>query len=172
MAKATQHGASVWLPAGAEPPPDLPDSVRLTGPGGAAAEQRRKKRREATAKVTAKAAEKATKDTAVEESVEGEPDVLWICKGCGTSYSVDAPRCPQCGSIDHVEQGSAEDPAREPAEEGTDYDALTVDQLRDELGERGLPKSGNKAELVLRLQADDLENARPADAQGEDGTSH
>jgi ABC-type ATPase with predicted acetyltransferase domain len=26
---------------------------------------------------------------------------LWICDACGTAYSVDAPRCPQCGDSVH-----------------------------------------------------------------------
>jgi hypothetical protein len=29
----------------------------------------------------------------------------WVCAGCTTTYSVGAPRCPHCGSIEHVEQG-------------------------------------------------------------------
>jgi len=224
--------------------------------------------------------------------------VLWICRGCTAAYSVGAPRCPQCGSSDHYEQGSEDEampkisrengpsdattyppadleedtsgayeaarqrhaaghaspadhafllshkPAVEdvgdadvplgvvgesgpelvdlpggaralpPIEDGHpervlegdgepsegvelpadgverevtldgpetvtagvsmvdefDYDGQTVDWLRSHLKDRGLSTSGNKAELVLRLQADDRENARPADAEGVDGT--
>jgi hypothetical protein len=51
-----------------------------------------------------------------------------------------------------------------------DYDTWTLAALRTELGARELSTSGNKAELVMRLQADDLENARPADGEGVDGT--
>lgn len=40
--------------------------------------------------------------------------MLWICKACTTPYSVDAPRCPQCGSTTHVEQGSPEHEAVRP----------------------------------------------------------
>lgn len=29
----------------------------------------------------------------------------WVCDGCTTVYSVDAPRCPHCGSTNHHEQG-------------------------------------------------------------------
>lgn len=31
--------------------------------------------------------------------------MLWICKGCRTAYSVDAPSCPHCKGTEHVEQG-------------------------------------------------------------------
>lgn len=31
--------------------------------------------------------------------------MLWICLGCSAAYSVGAPRCPQCGGDDHVDQG-------------------------------------------------------------------
>lgn len=42
----------------------------------------------------------------------------WVCLGCETVYSVDAPRCPQCGGKKHVEQGGKGDPtlASESAE--------------------------------------------------------
>ena len=29
----------------------------------------------------------------------------WVCTECTTTYSVGAPRCPHCGSTEHVEQG-------------------------------------------------------------------
>jgi RNA polymerase subunit RPABC4/transcription elongation factor Spt4 len=29
----------------------------------------------------------------------------WVCVECTTVYSVGAPRCPHCGSAEHVEQG-------------------------------------------------------------------
>lgn len=34
--------------------------------------------------------------------------MLWICTHCTTAYSVEAPRCPHCGSTAYVEQGSAD----------------------------------------------------------------
>lgn len=38
------------------------------------------------------------------------------------------------------------------------YDEMTLEQLRAELVERDLPKSGNKPELVARLEQDDQNN--------------
>jgi len=39
------------------------------------------------------------------------------------------------------------------------YDAMTVDQLKAELTERGLPVSGTKPELIARLRGADTEEA-------------
>lgn len=43
--------------------------------------------------------------------------MLWLCNGCGTSYSVDAPHCPQCSATEHH---TSEDPTPEqkPVETG------------------------------------------------------
>lgn len=30
----------------------------------------------------------------------------WVCAGCATVYSVDALRCPHCGSTDYHEDGT------------------------------------------------------------------
>lgn len=43
---------------------------------------------------------------------------------------------------------TAEAPAEETLEE------MTVEELKDELERRGLPKSGNKDELIARLEED------------------
>jgi hypothetical protein len=51
------------------------------------------------------------------------------------------------------------------AVEGLGYDVWTKDELVAELDARGLPKSGNKPELIERLDQDDL--AKAADAEGE-----
>lgn len=45
-----------------------------------------------------------------------------------------------------------------PAEDAvgdSDYEGWTKDELSEELEKRGLPKSGNKDELISRLQEDD-----------------
>lgn len=42
-------------------------------------------------------------------------------------------------------------------EDGGDRSGLTVDQLKAELGSRGLPTSGTKPELIARLRAADTE---------------
>ena len=48
---------------------------------------------------------------------------------------------------------ASQNQAQAPA--GGDYDGLNKDELQDELGARGLPKSGNKDELVQRLRDHD-----------------
>jgi ribosomal protein L22 len=47
-----------------------------------------------------------------------------------------------------------------PPDEG--WESLKVDELKTELEARGLPKSGNKAELVARLEEDDASGGAPA----------
>lgn len=32
--------------------------------------------------------------------------MLWICNPCTSAYSVDAPRCPECGADDHIDEGT------------------------------------------------------------------
>jgi large subunit ribosomal protein L22 len=56
-------------------------------------------------------------------------------------------------------------PERREAPEGG-WDSLKVDELRDELDVRGLPKSGKKDELVARLEEDDASGGEAAAAEG------
>lgn len=43
--------------------------------------------------------------------------------------------------------------------EPSEYDTWTVDELKEELGDRDLSQDGNKADLIARLLKDDDENA-------------
>ena len=47
----------------------------------------------------------------------------------------------------------------------SDWQSMKVDELKAELESRGLPKSGNKAELIARLEEADAE-AAPAETEG------
>ena len=49
--------------------------------------------------------------------------------------------------------------------EVTGYEALSKDDLVAELEARELPKSGNKPDLIERLEADDAEKAEAAEAE-------
>ena len=57
------------------------------------------------------------------------------------------------GELGHIPDGG------EAAVEGLGYDVWTKDELMAELEERGLPKSGNKPELIERLDQDDAAKA-------------
>lgn len=39
----------------------------------------------------------------------------------------------------------------------SEYEGMTKDELQEELESRGLPKTGNKDELIARLQENDSE---------------
>ena len=64
----------------------------------------------------------------------------WVCKGCRTVYSVDAPRCPHCGSKKWVEQGAKGDPTlvaptEDAVEVEEDLDLDAEDGTDDEVEE-------------------------------------
>jgi hypothetical protein len=52
-------------------------------------------------------------------------------------------------------------------QEGSSYSESTVAELKDELAERDLPKSGKKEDLVARLEEDDQKGSdQPAQEEG------
>ncbi|MFH9073444.1 SAP domain-containing protein [Streptomyces alboflavus] len=62
------------------------------------------------------------------------------------------------------DSGTAEPEAAEaPREQEPDYETWTVEQLKEQLAVRGLPKSGKRDDLVLRLLEDD--DTRTAQAE-------
>lgn len=63
------------------------------------------------------------------------------------------------------DQSSGDAPTGEPSQ----YEDLTVAQLKDELERRDLPTTGKKPELVARLDADDAEQASSDDDDEDDG---
>ena len=62
-----------------------------------------------------------------------------------------------------VEEATTVEPEVEEPE--PTYDSMTVLQLQDILRERGLTVSGNKAELIARLEADDAGPSEEAPAE-------
>lgn len=98
---------------------------------------------------------------------------LLLCTGCTSRYAVGAPRCPECGSTEFEEDhdmpkitvhGGASNAAQDTevneqptAAPAPDYEDWTVDQLREQLTDRGLPKTGKRDDLVKRLVEDDAE---------------
>jgi hypothetical protein len=63
-----------------------------------------------------------------------------------------------------AEEGDVEQDATEPADV-PGYEDLTVEQMKEQLGERGLAKTGKRDDLVARLVEDDA--ARAADPETE-----
>ena len=63
------------------------------------------------------------------------------------------------GELGHIPDGG-----EAAAVEGLGYDVWTKDELAGELGDRGLAKSGNKPELIERLEADDAAKTEAAEA--------
>ena len=100
-----------------------------------------------------------------EHTEEGMPK---ITRHGGASNKANPPTEPEdVPSGETVDTSPASDPSTEE-EDSADatsedprerYEQDTVDQLRAELKDRGLPTSGTKLELVDRLLADDAEKA-------------
>lgn len=69
----------------------------------------------------------------------------------------------QAGGLDGwYRDGEYRPPSQDP------YDSWPVDELRTELSMRELPKTGNKAELILRLRANDMETGTVAAPESEE----
>lgn len=58
-------------------------------------------------------------------------------------------------AVEDAEPAEDEAPAEEP-DADTDYDGMTLAELRDEAGKRKLPTYGTKAQLVERLRDADV----------------
>lgn len=93
--------------------------------------------------------------------IEPGDDVLDTLKGVleGTNMAPAAKSNRLGDSAAHVAPED-EEPQPGPDEDGTtndwyEDDGVTVDDLKDELGERELSKSGNKGELIARLRESD-----------------
>ncbi|MFC8515484.1 SAP domain-containing protein [Streptomyces sp. NPDC057257] len=68
------------------------------------------------------------------------------------------------GTSEPMHAFEAEAPDDVPGEESPEeaepaYEDSTVEELKEQLGERGLPKTGSKADLVARLREDDASRA-------------
>lgn len=74
------------------------------------------------------------------------------------------PAAPEIAGEETVEAALVE-PTVESAE-AKPYDEWTLNELQVECAARGLAKSGNKADLVLRLEEDDQE--QPAETTDEE----
>src|SRR5512139_2325140 len=73
-------------------------------------------------------------------------------------FSESLARLEADGDEPESEPATAPAPEPEPeADAAPDYEAWTVEQLKEQLDARGLPKTGKKDDLVLRLLEDDEE---------------
>ena len=75
--------------------------------------------------------------------------------------TVELPAEPVAESAPEVADEVVLDDEYLAVEPPAEYAAWLITDLRDELGERGLIKSGNKDELVARLVADDEAKTAP-----------
>lgn len=83
-------------------------------------------------------------------------DVTEHLAGPSEPVEVGGERGPEPVEAEVDEEPSPEDNSSPPAQEpGQDYEAWTVEQMKEQLGARGLPKSGKRDDLVLRLLEDD-----------------
>lgn len=68
---------------------------------------------------------------------------------------LDHDRNPGRDDIDAARLAYQDDGDGDGDGESADYSEMTNDELKDELERRGLTKSGNKDELIARLEEDD-----------------
>lgn len=94
-------------------------------------------------------------DPATPESVnaqEGNPESLSDPSTPGSS-NIQGPSEPVVADRGPVQAESEQAVSSDDNGEEAVYEEWTVEELRDALSARGLPVSGNKAELIERLQA-------------------
>jgi len=127
VAKASaEAGATHYLAAGDPVPDDLPEGVRLVGPGAPAVPE-----------------SVADLDALDEVLAASEPD--------DAAEDVSEPQGPPGPSTPPGNSGASSDPDDEDAP--ADYAAYPIRVLRDLCRERGLSPSGSKADLVARLES-------------------
>ena len=88
--------------------------------------------------------------TRVNESIEWTDELVSEFEAAEDEYETET-----LGPIEEAEEESSEGETEEKgedADEETDYDGMTVPQLKEVLKEHGLPVSGKKAELIERLK--------------------
>lgn len=111
---------------------------------------------------TAGAAEPPADVAPAPEADEGQPGSVPepVGEEHGEAVESDGPFAPLPELTGDAEQDSAEHAVT------PDYEAWTVEQLKEQLAVRGLPKSGKRDDLVLRL----LEDDDTGTAQAQDAT--
>lgn len=116
---------------------------------------------------------------------------LNICAHCTTKFAIGVPHCPQCGNADYYEEGTMAKITRhggattvqditapvevepeavdeEEAAPFSEYATWLIVDLREALRDRGLPVSGNKDELVDRLEQDDAARSQPDEVEDDE----
>ena len=84
----------------------------------------------------------------VNESIEWTDEILLEFEAAEDEYEAET-----LGPVeDEASEEGTGDPSDEKSEVDTDYNGMTVPQLKEELKEQGLPVSGKKAELIERLK--------------------
>lgn len=89
--------------------------------------------------------------------VEEEDNMPKITRHGGPSIAGEEPAAEESSEVVEPLPEPAGDAEQDSTERAAapDYEAWTVEQLKDQLDSRGLPKTGKKDDLVLRLLEDD-----------------